>query len=85
MSKNNKVNKPVFQIRAGRVNGSIFVNEVEDNSFFSSVITKSYNDGSEKKPDWKNTNNYNSNDVADLILVSQKCYEYVRTHYASEE
>jgi len=85
MSKNNKVNKPVFQFRAGKVNGSVFVNEHDENFFYSTVVTKSYNDGTEKKPDWKNTNNYNSNDLADLVLVSQELYKYVRTNYASDE
>ena len=85
MSKKNESNKPVFQFRAGKVNGSVFVNEHEDNYFYSSVITKSYNDGSDKRPDWKNTNNYNSNDLADLILVSQEIYKYVRTNFASDK
>lgn len=85
MSKNNKTNKPVFQFKAGKVSGSVFVNEHDDNFFYSSVITKSYNDGSERKQDWKNTNNYNSNDLPDLNLVSNEIYKYVRTHFASDE
>lgn len=82
---NNEKNEPVFTFNAGQVRGAIFKNSNKDNEWFSTKINKSYNEGSVKKPDYKETNNYNDRDLADLQLVTTECYKYVRTHFASEE
>jgi len=84
MSKNTNTDDPVFTFNAGQVRGAVFLNSKDDNRWFSTKVVKSYNDGTAKKPDYKQTSNFNTNDLADLILVSQECYKFTRTNYPSD-
>ena len=84
MSKNTNTNEPVFKFNAGQVRGAVFLNEKDDNSWFSTKIVKSYNEGTPKKPEYKETSNYNANDLADLALVSNECYKFTRTNFPSD-
>jgi len=43
----------VFSFNAGNVRGAVFLNEKDDNSWFSTKIVKSYNEGTPKKPEYK--------------------------------
>jgi len=85
MSKGNE--KPVFKITSGSVTGSVFINEDKEsgNKWFSVNVQKFYNEGTQKKPSYAYTNNYNQIDLPNLRLVSEKCFEYTTQNRANSD
>lgn len=83
MEKNKeKKNAPIKTFRAGQVNASIWEREVEDkkgNKFInhSVKIVKSYKD--EKEDEWKETNNYNVNDLMKAVYCLTQAYWFIIT------
>lgn len=71
-------NKPVKSFRCGQVQGAIFAHKKEINkknvTFYSTKIVKSYMDD---KEEWKETTSYNREDLIKVLIVTQKCAEYI--------
>lgn len=67
--------KPVFDIRAGGIQVSVWENETEKYGVMRSLtFTKSYKD---KAGDWKETQSYKPNDIALLQLCLIKVQEFL--------
>ena len=82
MEKNTKKNNtPIKVFRAGQINASVWAKEVEARgktfTAYSVKIVKSYKD--EKEYNWKETNNFNPQDIGKIQYVSQQAYEYLIT------
>jgi len=76
MAKDTKTNKPVAQFHAGSCGASVFLNESDDKEWYSIIISRVYNAGTEKKPELKNTNTFNQNDFSNLEYVVRKAKDY---------
>jgi len=72
---------PIKVFRAGQVNASVWEREVEarGKKFMSQSVklVKSYKD--EKEDAWKETNNYNVNDLMKAVYCLTQAYWYVIT------
>ncbi len=75
-------NKPVKTFKAGGVQSSIFKHvrqaKSSDSTAFISYnaqITKRFLDKTDDE--WKETNNFDVNDIPKLILVAQKTYDFM--------
>ena len=72
---------PLKVFRAGQVNASVWEREVEarGKKFMSQSVklVKSYKD--EKEDSWKETNNYNVNDLMKAVYCLTQAYWYVIT------
>lgn len=76
-------NKPIKSYRCGCVTGSIFrhvrtAKKSSESSAFISMnaqITKRYYDDS--SGEWKDTTSFDLNELPKLVLVAQKCYDYM--------
>jgi hypothetical protein len=67
-------NKPVFSVKVGAVQFSVWENEVKDRGVMHSVtIDKSYKSGEE----WKTTKNFSPNDLVKVSLGIQKVLEFL--------
>lgn len=75
-----KSNKPVAQFRARSVSASVFVNSSKENDWYSIVVQRVYNKGTDKKPELENTNSFNENDLHLVTYVVQKAQEYCIEH-----
>ena len=76
MSEEQKA-KPEFKARAGQIVGTIWKNERkegQDFDTFSVNIVKSYKD---KEDSWKNTNNFNLNDLVKVEIVTRECLKFL--------
>jgi len=70
-----KNNKPVFKTRVGAISGDVWENEGKEGNFLTISTQRSYKD---KKDAWQTTNSLRVTDVADMKLVLDKCYEYIK-------
>lgn len=69
--------KPVFTVRAGKIQGSVFRNESTNASGqvlvnYSVRIVKSYKD--EKTGEWKETDYFFPDELPKVELVCRRCY-----------
>lgn len=71
--------KPDKKFRSGRVVGTIWSNnrkfDGKDVVTHSVSVIKTYMD--EKTKEWKETNSYNRNDLADLKVVAEECFKFL--------
>ena len=65
--------KPIETVRAGCVKASIWKKEKDKMIFYSIKVIKSYKDGDE----WKETDNYNVNDLPKVEYVVRKAQEFI--------
>jgi hypothetical protein len=71
--------KHVKTFRAGQVSGAIFSRVKEINkqkvTFYNVKIAKSYK--KEGDDEWSSTDNYNREDLIKVLIVANKCAEYI--------
>jgi hypothetical protein len=67
-----KANPPVTKIRIGNITATVWLN---NETFFSVVLSKSYKDGS----DWKETDQLNHGDLLNAAKVLQRAEEWIGT------
>jgi len=68
---------PQTEFKAGQIRATIWKNERKEGQnydTYSTVVDKSYMD---KEGNWKKTTNFQLNDLPKVVLVTQKCYEYL--------
>lgn len=69
-------NKPVETFRSGSVKATIWSNTGDDNQvFYTATIARSYKDGN---GEWKETQTYLAQHLADLQLVSGEAFKFIR-------
>jgi hypothetical protein len=59
-------NRPVHEVRLGRIRAAIWQNETDSGTFYNVTITRLYKDGD----DWKDSTSYGRDD---LPLVAKVC------------
>ncbi len=72
--------QPVKEYKAGPVSAACWRSEVEQDgrtiTQWSVKIQKQYKE--KQSNDWKSTNYYFASELADLVLVTQRAFEYIR-------
>ena len=72
------MSRPEKKFKCGPISASIWAEDkiVESGvvKFYSINITKAYKDGD----NWKNTNNFNAEDLPKVALVANEAYKYIR-------
>ena len=67
-------NKPAAKFRVGFVTATVWKNDSEGgNSFYSTVLSRSYKDGD----DWKNTDNLNQGDLLNAAKVLERAEDWI--------
>jgi len=70
MSENQK---PVETLSDGALQVSIWKNESENGSFYSTKIVRRYKDGE----DWKDANSFSGSDILKVVNLMQKAYDVI--------
>jgi hypothetical protein len=73
--------KPILKVKVGACEGAVWKNTKDDKTFYNVTTSRNYKDGEE----WKTTNSLNANNVPDMIIVLQKCYEFIKMTAGKEE
>jgi len=72
------MSRPEKKFKCGPISASIWAEDKTVESgvvkFYSINITKAYKDGD----NWKNTNNFNAEDLPKVALVANETYKYIR-------
>ena len=72
------MSRPEKKFKCGPISASIWAEDKTLESgvvkFYSINITKAYKDGD----NWKNTNNFNAEDLPKIALVANEAYKYIR-------
>ena len=72
------MSRPEKKFKCGPISASIWAEDKTVESgvvkFYSINITKAYKDGD----NWKNTNNFNAEDLPKVALVANEAYKYIR-------
>jgi len=72
------MSRPEKKFKCGPVSASIWAESKTVNGeavkFYSINITKAYKNGD----NWKNTNNFNAEDLPKVALVANEAYKYIR-------
>ena len=72
------MSRPEKKFKCGPISASIWAEDKTLESgvvkFYSINITKAYKDGD----NWKNTNNFNAEDLPKVALVANEAYKYIR-------
>jgi hypothetical protein len=82
MSSNNR---PVQEIRMGRIKAAIWENETQNGTRFNVTVTRLYKDGDE----WKSSDSFGRDDLPLLAKVLDRahsfCYEQGNGHAQNEQ
>jgi len=72
------MSRPEKKFKCGPISASLWAEDktMENGvvKFYSINITKAYKDGD----NWKNTNNFNAEDLPKVALVADEAYKYIR-------
>ena len=72
------MSRPEKKFKCGPISASLWAEDktMENGvvKFYSINITKAYKDGD----NWKNTNNFNAEDLPKVALVANEAYKYIR-------
>jgi hypothetical protein len=69
-------NKPIETFRSGTVKATVWANTGDDNQVFhTTTIARAYKDGN---GEWKETNSYLAQHLADLELVAGEAFKFLR-------
>lgn len=73
-----KGNKPLEKFRSGSIEVAVWENTSKDgNKWYSISHKRGYKDAD---GNWKDSFNYNENDIPVLSLLLDKAYEFVKMH-----
>ena len=85
MARNGKSNRPVQEIRMGRVRAAIWENETQNGTRHNVTLSRLYKDGDE----WKDSTSFGRDDLPLVAKVADSAhswiYEHGRKAAASEE
>lgn len=70
-------NKPLRELRSGRVIGTIWENTSARGSFLSTTLSKLYLDN---ETGWKKSNRYSKSELKDAANVIQDVLDYIELH-----
>ena len=70
-------NQPAAKFRVGFINATVWKNNSDGgNSFYTTVLSRSYKDGD----DWKQTNNLNQGDLLNGAKVLERAEDWIAQH-----
>jgi len=73
MSNTTTQNKPAFEQRLGAIKATVWANQNDGKTFYSTSIVRSYKDGEE----WKETTSFGRDDLPKVQILAQKAYEFI--------
>jgi hypothetical protein len=73
MSKNKQ--KPVHEIRLGRIKAAIWENETQNGSLYNVTLSRLYKDGD----DWKDSTSFGRDDLPLVVKVADLCHTWIFT------
>ena len=74
MSKSKQ--KPVHEVRLGRIKAAIWENETQNGSLYNVTFSRLYKDGD----DWKDSTSFGRDDLPLLVKVADMCHTWIFTH-----
>lgn len=72
--------KPVYEIRRGHIRAAIWANKTEGRIWYAVTFFRKYKNGTE----WKDTSNFNRDDLLAVAHVAQKAYDWIWEQSAKE-
>ena len=66
-------NRPVHEVRLGRVRAAIWLNESENGAFYNVTVTRIYKDGDE----WKDSGSFGRDDLPLLAKVCDQAHTWI--------
>ena len=68
--------KPLHEIKVGRIRATVWPNENEQRSWFTVTVTRSYRDGEV----WKTTTSFNRDELPLVAKAAEMAYEWIWRH-----
>lgn len=69
-------NRPVHEIRFGRIRAAIWQNETDSGTFYNVTISRLYKDGD----DWKDSTSYGRDDLPLVAKVCDQAHTWIFEH-----
>jgi hypothetical protein len=73
MATQSKGNRPVHEVRLGRIRAAIWENQSDNGLWHNVAISRSYRDGEE----WKSTSKFNRDDLPLVAKVSDLAHSWI--------
>ena len=85
MARNAKSNRPVHEIRIGRVRAAVWENETQNGTRHNVTLSRLYKDGD----DWRDSTSFGRDDLPLVVKVADLAHSWIYEHSqrtgASEE
>lgn len=65
--------KPLHEIKVGRIRATVWPNESDRRSWFTVTVTRSYRDGEQ----WKTTTSFNRDELPLVAKAAEMAYEWI--------
>lgn len=80
-STNTNSNQPVFTYRLGNISATIWPNQVNDKTYYSTEIVRNYKD---KDGNWKASSSFSHDELLNVAKIAERAEEYIsRLQHAS--
>ena len=73
MERNSKSNRPVHEIRMGRIRAAIWENETQNGTRHNVTLSRLYKDGD----DWKDSTSFGRDDLPLLAKVADRAHTWI--------
>jgi hypothetical protein len=73
MAKNSKSNRPVHEVRMGRIRAAIWENETQNGTRHNVTLTRLYKDGD----DWKDSTSFGRDDLPLVSKVADMAHSWI--------
>ncbi len=67
-------NKPVAEVKFGRIRAAVWANEAEERTFYSVTFSRLYKD---KDDQWKDSTSFSREDLPLLMKVADRAHSYL--------
>ena len=76
MARNVKSNRPVHEIRIGRVRAADWENETQNGTRHNVTLSRLYKDGD----DWRDSTSFGRDDLAHVVKVAELAHSWIYEH-----
>ena len=77
MANDKKKQRPVHEVRMGRIKAAVWENESDNGTFFNVAISRLFRDGNDE---WKDSTSFGRDDLPLVAKVSDQAHTWIFEH-----